>query len=627
MTASIRDLLAETELLRGLDDEALGELVPELEHVRLQGGQLLLRQGEVGDCLYIVAYGRLRVVAERPDGSEQLVGEVARGDTVGEVALLTGEPRNVTVRAARDSELYRLAANAFDRLLARHPGLAVGLARHIVRRYVVTGPAQPRTAPSTIALVPTSWETPLSTFSHRLEHALSAAGPVLRLNSDVVDRALGRDASQVPPDHSRSGEVLAWLNEQEAQHRFVLYEADLVPSAWSRRCVRHADHVLVVASADHDAETSPLETRLYGEGSDAPSVRKELVLLHRQSQPVYASTSRWLAKRPVAAHHHVALESRTDVERLARFLTGRATAVVLGGGGARSFAHIGVLRAVREAGVEIDIIGGASMGAYMAAQYALGWTPEQMRVYNGEAWRLVKPMTDYTVPVLSVLTGRGFREIAQGFCGDTAIEDLGQRFFCVSSNLTRGKLEVHQQQGSLWRSILASISVPGLLPPVTSDGALLVDGAILDNVPVDVAEQIGGGTIIASDVSPVEDLATSPDVVLPRSGWGALLARRRDRPGETKLPTIADVLLRVSTMSSLIAAEAATQAASLYLRPPVASFTVVDWTRVDEMVEAGYKHAAWELAEWLARDKRPPRAGTSERRRTTIFRPANMTFH
>lgn len=618
MTAPAGKVLAETELFRVLDAPALDQILPALEHVRLPGGQLLFYQGDMGDCLYLLAYGRLRVSVERDDGSEEIVGEVGRGESVGEMALLTGEKRTATVRAVRDSELYKLSAYAFNQLLERHPKVTMQLARRIVMRYVgAMGATRPNIAPSTIALVPVGRDTPLSAASHGLGQALAEFGATVRLNSDVVDAALWPEASQVPPDHARTEEVLGWLNEQESKHRFVIYESDLVPSAWSRRCLRQADRILVVASAEQPPDIGPLEQGTRAEGPHIPAVRRELVLLHREKRAVYSRTSEWLAQRRVTAHHHVVVDSQADFSRLARFLAGRATGLVLGGGGTRCFAHVGVIRALEEAGIVIDVVGGTSMGAFIAAQYALGWDHARMRAYNEETWVRVRPMRDYTLPVLSLLTGRGFRKVARDIAGEAEIEDLATRFFCVSSNLTRARVMTHQQ-GPLWRALVASISVPGLTPPVNDGGDLLVDGAVLDNVPIDVMRQLCDGTVIASDVSPLVDLAVDPEAGVSPGLWRRFAARGGTPADGRKPPTIVDVLSRVSSLNSTVAIEAMKRQANLYLHPPTEEFTVVDWKRAEELIDAGYRYAVQAVGDWVARGK-----GSAEapRRRVSMIIP------
>ena len=600
--------LAACELFGTLDESAVGQVVRQMERTALLGGQVLFREGDVGDCLYIVTYGRLRATKQQ-NGSEKLLGEIGSGETVGEMALLTGEPRSATVRAARDSELYRLSSDAFEALIDRHPRVTMQLARRIVTRYTKmmrdggTGPI-----PSTIALVPASADVPLARFSEKLGRALGATGNTIRVDSATVDSVLGAGASQLALDHPNAPLVLAWLTEQEMKCRFMLYAADAEPSGWSRRCTRQADRILIVANGDDmPAPGRGLVEDLLAVDASPPLARTELVLLHRTRQPVYSGTAGWLARNPSPAlHHHVAIDSEVDFDRLARFLTGRTIGVVLGGGGARGFAHIGVLRAIAEAGLQIDAIGGASMGAYMAAQCALGWDHERMREYNREVWLRFKPMQDYTLPVVSLLSGRGFRDVAREFCGDVCIEDLAIPFYCVSSNLTRAQVNVHRR-GALRAGILASISVPGLLPPVPHAGDLLVDGAVLDNVPVDVMQQISAGAIIASDVSPPVDLVTDPDAHAPAGAWQMLSKLRRRSTGPRTAYTIVDVLMRVSMLSSTIAAQATRQQASVYLNLPVAPFTVVDWKRVEQLIDAGYVYAT----EALARSRQDATLGSS----------------
>jgi predicted acylesterase/phospholipase RssA len=366
--------------------------------------------------------------------------------------------------------------------------------------------------------------------------------------------------------------------------------------------VRQADRILVVAGDGPPPAADPLQHGMQAEGPHMATVRRELLLVHREKRAVYPGTSEWLAKHTVAAHHHVAADSPSDFSRLARFLAGRATGLVLGGGGTRCFAHVGVIRALEEAGVEIDVIGGTSMGAYIAAQYALGWDHARMRAYNRETWVRVRPMQDYTFPVLSLLTGRGFRKVARDIAGDTAIEDLATRFFCVSSNLTRARIVTHRQ-GPLWRGMVASISVPGLTPPVAEGGDLLVDGAVLDNLPVDVMRALCDGTVIASDVSPAVDLAVDPGAGVSAGLWSRLSPWRAARSGGRKPPTIVDVLSRVSTLNSTVATEAVKRQADLYLHPPTEDFTVVDWKRAEALVDVGYAYAVRAVDEWLARAK------------------------
>src|SRR5687767_1358405 len=314
-----------------------------------------MREGDSADCLYIVLSGRLRVTVKRSEGGEQAVAELGRGESVGEMALLTGGQRSATVRAVRDSQLVRLSKANFDRLLHSAPGTAIELARLLVLRLQHTlHAASPVASPSTTALMPATKDIPLSHLARALTTALRPFGPTEHIDSAAVDRALGVGAAQTPCDHPDNARIVGWLNEREARARFLVYETDVVPSEWTSRCLRQADRVLVVARADGVPTVADVEAQLWGAGART-AIPKELVLLRDPERHRPAGTRAWLAApRRFAMHHHLRPGSDEDLARLARMLSGRAVGVVLGGGGARAFAHIGVLQAFREAGIPID---------------------------------------------------------------------------------------------------------------------------------------------------------------------------------------------------------------------------------------------------------------------------------
>src|SRR6185437_7568175 len=130
----------------------------------------------------------------------------------------------------------------------------------------------------------------------------------------------------------------------------------------------------------------------------------ELVLMHRGSDRAFG-TIEWLRHRTIAGHHHVYAAQSGSYDRLARFVTGMANGLVLSGGGARGFAHIGVLRALREAAIPVDVIGGSSMGAIIAAQFAAGFTPEAMVDLNRRAFS-GSDLSDLTVPAVALRKAR-----------------------------------------------------------------------------------------------------------------------------------------------------------------------------------------------------------------------------
>jgi predicted acylesterase/phospholipase RssA len=586
--AEARAFLASTRLFGGLDEAALAELQTHLEWLLVPGGETVCRQGDEGDGLYLIFSGRLAVIRESETGEDHLVGEVGRGDSVGEIAVLTGKPRAATLRALRDVVLARLPKTSADALLSTHPGVILALTRTMAAW--LDPPARPERQRTCLALAVAPLGGPAPDFVARLVEALSAFGPAWRVTADEIDSSFGAGVSHCADGTAEHGRLAAWLSEQEARHSFLVYEADAVPSAWTRRCLRQADRILVVAPAEMEPSLGPLGPELARVEEEQGKQLEELVLLHGDAVDRPRGARHWLELRPFLRHHHLRASRREDLQRLARFLDGSAVGLVLGGGGARGFAHIGVIRALEEAGVPIDRVGGASMGAMIGAHYALGRGWEEIVDFNRRGWVKMRPHKVYTLPVISVLSKLKADKMLEMMYGDTQIEDLWRDYFCVSTNLSRTEVVVHRR-GSLRRSISASITIPGVTPPMLGpNGDLLVDGGVLNNLPVDVMRRLGEGPVIASDVSAAVDLRAHPSYTDPPTPWRYLMGRvRRSAP---PFPTILRLVHRAALLASDVYAKSAKREVELYLDLPMEEFDMFAMEALDDIVEHGYRFAA-----------------------------------
>jgi NTE family protein/lysophospholipid hydrolase len=591
--------LASTALLGSLGDAALRDIEPALEWIQVGGGETLIRQGDLGDCLYIVIYGRLRVFYERADGREETLGEVARGEAVGEMAVLTGDTRSTTVRAIRDTDLVRLSRDDFDRLAETYPQLLRQVAQLTVTRLrAASGWTREVGTQTTVAVIPANKGVPLAEFTHRLVHALSQIESVLHLDSQTFDNIRGKGASQVPEGDPRSFEFNAWFTQQERAYRFVLFESDITLTHWTRRCVRQADRILVVGQAAADPDPGEIENTLLQPGHGGAIGHQDLALIHSHGPP--SNTGRWLAPRQIAMHHHIRWDTEADFARLARFVSGHAVGLVLSGGGARGFAHIGVIRALEEAGVPIDLIGGTSMGAFISAGPALGWNYEAM-VRN---FRRIFGISlgDFTIPRVSLLSGRsGLKRLERALGqNQVEIEDLQTPYFCISSNLTRAEVVVHRN-GPLVKALFASVGLPGILPPVHHGGDLLVDGGLLNNLPVDIGRSLlGSGAVIASDVSLSVELADIPQYGEALTGWQVLWSRLNPYAEALNVPSIVELLHRSGLVSSIHRENSIIKqnVPDLYIDPPVEKYDLLGFRHVEELAELGYQFAKGKVAEW-----------------------------
>jgi len=586
-----------SDLFDSADPAALAELEAEADWVSLRSGEILFRRGDAGDAAYIVLSGRLRVVDDT--AGERTLNEVGAGETLGEMAVLSAEVRSATVFAVRDSLLARLPAAAFQRLIERHPRVLRRISALLVDRL------RRRDAPAvrahavvrTLAIVPAGARAQTAEFARQLAVALAAHGATLHLDARRVDLALGSEglARRAEQDPATS-RLVQWLNEQELAHRFVIYQADETLTAWTERAVRQADHVLFVADASGSPQPGEVERALAARWRGSRAPRRSLVLLRAAGAATASGAAAFLGPREVDCHYHVSAGRADDFARLARCLTGAGIALVLGGGGARGFAHLGVLRALAEAGVPVDWVGGTSVGAIIAALAAQRLAPERALAQCKEHFSALR---DPTLPVVALLAGRRIRAKLESVFGTAAIEDLPLPYLCISTNLSRAAQSVHER-GPLVRAIRASISLPGILPPVSLGKDLHVDGGLVNNLPIDVlAAKPEIGAVLAVDVSAEVEMRAPANLGLELSGW-RVLWRRLTGGAAGEVPSIMSLLTRSALVASVYWARERrlTQAASLYLRIPLADLRLLAFDRIDEIVARGYEAARDPIHAW-----------------------------
>ena len=590
----LQNVLFFGDQFKGMSQAVLKDLEAEMELMLCPSGACLMREGDDCDGSYVVVSGRLRVTHQHAGGEPRVSTEVGRGQTVGEMGILTGDKRTATVCAIRDTLMAKLSVEGFERLLRKHPHeLVKHFAGAVINRLwtQTLGKARDKNSVVTIALIPAGNSVPLTDFSRRLAEALSGHGPTLLLNSDLLGEFLSpKDIAQTPLADPDNLSITRWLNHQESTYRYILYQSDSEPSEWTKRCLRQADRVLLVGDATVSARKGEIEEDLLTD----PIYRqlpRSLVILH-QGHVVHERTEAWLREREVRYHYHVCPSDEQDMARLGRLASGKGVGLVLSGGGARGFAHIGAIRALREAGIPIDKVGGSSMGSIVAGMTALRW---DYRTMIDQACAF-KYRMDYTYPAVALTTGNSItRQLKKGF-GEQKIEDLWINFFCVSTDLNSARQRVHDQ-GLLWKYVRASMSVPGLFPPVIEGNSFLVDGAVFNNMPVDVMRrQDDIGPLIAFD-APVR-LETETRIEGSFSGWQALTRKLNPATRSLALPSLTKTLMASWLIKSDEARETMRNLADFYLLFPVQEFGLLDFNRVKETAERGYAYTSEKLAEW-----------------------------
>ena len=585
-----------------IDQSAIDMLRGRLRWLQLVGGETLMRQGETGEELYLLVSGRLRVYIEEDD-QRRIVREVSRGEVVGEMSLIADAPRSATVVAIRDSVLVSLGKEDFEQLQATSPQVTLALTRQIIERLRTERGPTVADRPVTMAVLPVSAGVDAADFARELAGELATRGRVVVLDAAEVERRVRAEhAVGAPGDDGHAQRSLAiTFDELEGTHDYLLLVGDATPTEWTHRCARHADEILLLADAQAEPAIHANESAFLVDRPPHAEAAEILVLLHPAGTAMPQGTRRWLTRRPLRDHIHLRRGHAPDMARLARIQSRTAVGLVLAGGGARGFAHLGIFRALQERGIDVDYVGGTSIGAVMAALVATDRPWQELQtVARTEFGR--GPTSDYTLlPLISLIKGRRLRRIVRlaiaEIIGEGAgLEDLWKGFYCIATNFSKAS-EMVLRQGDLVRSLLASAAIPGALPPVVMDGDLLCDGGTFNNFPVDVMRRMRGvGTVIGVDLSLTKSRRIEIDEV--PSGWALLLDRLRPRPRRRyRLPSLSVLLINSTILYSLSRQRQARALTDLYFNPPLDRVGMLDWKRFDQVVQQGYEHALQVLGE------------------------------
>ena len=357
-----------------------------------------------------------------------------------------------------------------------HPN-AASSARHTTRGRSQGTADETPFAPRTVAVVPVSEGAALA-----LDEFVAATHAALSRTcaARVADSALRlAEVGQAGVGPLASEATAHWLAQLEAANDVVILKADPFPSRWCVTCARHADAILLVAAAEDDDAPGPteghaLQARLLGGVHGGGLAQRELVLLHNSTDVMPAGTRPWLEAFSVHRHHHIARApahglAPAHAARLARSLRRQSVGLVLAGGGARGFAHVGVLMALEEEGVPVDLLGGTSMGSFVGGLYAKEPTAlltriitRRLAVHMSSTWN---QLMDLTVPVVSYFSGFRMNKVLEPLFRGAKIEDCWLPFFCMTLDLVSCVPIVHRN-GTLWRYVRASMALVGFLPPL-----------------------------------------------------------------------------------------------------------------------------------------------------------------
>ena len=497
------------------------------------------------------------------------------------MSLIAGTPHSATVTALRDSDILALSRHDFFEEARRRPDVMAELARLMIQRARQAPSASGVGRPSVFGFVGVSQGVDARGFAQEVAQAVSELG--------ITIAVIGSESAHQTPE---------WFSRIERDHEVVLMAADHQEQDWAHQCVRQVDRLMLIARAD----TSSPRT--------SPVVALTAAQLHRQTdliliQPTDAvrptGSDAWIDCVRAERHFHVRRSPR-DIQRIARVVSGTSVGLALSGGGARAYAHVGVIRAFREAGHPVDFIAGASMGAVIAAGYAAGWDDQEITERVTAAFVTSNPLGDLTFPMVAMTRGLTVKQRLREHFGDLEIPDLWLPFFCTSSNLTTAQTFTHHR-GKVRKALRASVALPGILPPVVMGQDVLVDGAVMCNLPTDLMRNWHRGTVVGVDVAMAEGL-NAADIARPPSFTRWVLS------GEWRHgPPIVSILIRAATAPTARETTMAHAACDLLIAPKIDGVELRDWRAFEPAVSAGYqatKAALERLDRPLSRLRRAP---------------------
>jgi NTE family protein len=529
----------------------------------LPGGQTLFAAGDASEQLYFVRAGRLGAFRREQGHETQFLGVIRPGEPAGEMSLIADAPHSADVVALRDSEIIAVPRDVFFEACEADTAVMIELAKLMMlrsRQAVTRGGVG---EPSVFGFIPLGATGALRPLIERLSRE------IIKLGYSVT--TVGAEAQTAPTE---------WFSDVERTHDFVLYVAETSDGGWRQVVARQVDRLFRVGRGDR---TPPASEAMI----DVPSPLQaqqlvDLILVHLPDTVRPQGSEAWLDVATPARLFHLRRDHDGDMQRIARVLTGQSVGLVLSGGGARAYAHVGAIKAMRERGVPIDFVAGVSMGAVIAAGVAMGWDDAEMAERIKEAFVDTSPLADIAFPLLAMTHGLQVNDRLAHHFGETQIADLWLPFFCLSSNLTTGAYQMHRR-GLLRRALRASISLPGILPPATDDQNVLVDGAVMKNFPADVMRAGQLGPIVGVDVTGGRSI-TADDVARPASVWRWIWS------GEWKKgPPIVSLLMRAATVSTSRDLTAARDATDVLVMPDTSKVEIRDFSAYAPAVAEGYR--------------------------------------
>lgn len=566
-------------LLGEMSDEQLDNILQLTTIVSFEAGEYLFQQGEQGDSFYIVLSGRFRAMQHNEDGIF-ILGDISAGEPIGEFSLFTHEPHSASVVALRKSLILKLADADYLKLVQQFPSFANTITKFVIdrmRRNVHQ--TKMDAAPKNIAVVNLQPDNDVSAYTEAIEAELQRMG---------FGISIYNYASHGDKDYQLT------FDEMEKQAGLNFLVCDIDNQEWARQCIAYCDLVIVATDFYADSHLYDIEKVLHLYTDNVMNKKIYLLLLHNEHAALPVHTNRWFHGRKADLHLHMRKQHAADTRRFCRIVTHQAIGLVLGGGGARGFAHVGAAKALMEQGVEFDFIGGTSAGAvYGAGLSHLDFDFEKIDAMCRLAADSKLTSNDLTLPIVSLMSGKKIRKFLDTMFGDAHLEDLWVNTYCVSANFSNASLKVHEK-GLTRLQVAASMAIPGVFPPVIINKHLHIDGGVIDNLPVEAMYKKPVRHIIAVSLSSEETAMV--DLHEVPSSWELFWNKLTNTTGY-HLPGISSILVNSITINSRHRMESSKPNVSVFLELDLKEFKFLDWNNWQQLISKGYVQTKQKLGE------------------------------
>jgi len=572
--------------VKGLSDEAIGDIAGQMELVRYEAGEIIHHAKDTLTSVFVIVQGRLKVSALDLHGNEFLQRFLVRGDQFGGLGAALGEPIPVNVYASEPSTVLKLDYQVAIELTKRHAQF-----RSNFSRLIAAGVQQAffnvkrREKPLVVAFLHQSPAT--VDLTRRVIERLVELGENVCVMTDRpsfsrVDgvrhwRLVEKDRS--PGDDEFRGQIQSWAKADR-----IVIDVDAHGTAIETvRVLEYCEHAFWCIRVD-DREGAAERLKSIDVGRSGWHEKISIVWLLDGDQAVIplAPGLKEVAKEDlkISFAEPGANQGRALVngfQRLIQRLRGIRIGLALGGGAARGMAHLGVLKVLEQSGIVVDMIAGTSAGAMTGTLIAAGLECDHCtggfaadlrpswlfrRMPHGDQWYLLYKYR------------RGlFDPMLRKYLSDWHLEQLPIPMLSVSVDLVSGEAVV-RDRGDAVHAILESINLPVLSLPICRDGRVLVDGGLIDNVPADVLVSRGCNFVIAVSVT-------------------ARMEHRfgNNHPGmatnEMKTPSTLQTILRSYLVQSMNMNSIGVQPADVVIEPDVTAFELTEFTRAEELAAIG----------------------------------------